>query len=232
MIIGKNNLIEFIRTNQTPYWYLRRSEKSEPIFTCDDDTDKTVEESINRLNQVLGLLGPGNYFIEAWNKKGQTKMRAKDSFAFNDNFIGSLANNQPATPNVDIQTEISKALSEYKKEQRIEQLEKELNEEKKKNKELESSTEASIGRIVSRLNDTALGGIIAAFLPNYKPADAISGITQENLSPEELTKRLEAAFEKWSKTENDPVTLIEKIAELATTDADTYRMAKNILIKK
>ena len=232
MIISKASLIEFIRCNQTPYWRLKHSEKSAPIFSVEDDTERTLDESISYLTQILNHCAQGTYYIEAWKTPGQTKLRPQDSVQLTDSVSGIGRIQEPTNIQspVDVQSEIQKALKDYQRDEDIKRINKELQEEKKKNTELESSIEASIGRISNKLGDAGLGAIIAAIFPKVKPT-AISGPSEINLNEEEIAERWKIALEKWSKVESDPLTLIEKIADLACNDQGTYNMAKNILLK-
>jgi len=114
MIIGKENVTQFIRYNKTPYWRIKRSE-SEQHFVANsgDEESLPLEESIMRLGQVFNILSPGNYFIEAWTTKGQTKSWNRDHFQIlpeNSAFVGSAQIQHAANSNLTCNQKFKKRL--------------------------------------------------------------------------------------------------------------------------
>lgn len=236
MIIGKSKVIDWIRYNKTPYWRIKRSESEQHmVVSSGNEENIPIEESVSRLNQAFGVLSPGNYFIEAWEKQGQTKQWNRDHFQIlpeNQDYVGSAQLQQmmqQQTPVVDVAAEVEKALSKYKAEVELQELRRKCSELEKENKELQSSIESSIGRIWTRVEPYV--GAILANQPGANVASIGSTGTQKT-SPDEAQTRLEKAFEKWQETEPDPVTMIEKIAILSKTDPATYKMAKSFLTGK
>ena len=234
MINSKEKVIEFLTINGSPFWYLRRSEKSDPIFTSGDSDDITLEESIARLNKCMDMLGVGTYFIEAWNSKGQTKMRQKDTFVIGSTDNNVLQNSFIAAlpqPTQNIDEAIAVAMEKYKTQLDLEQKAKEIAELKKENKELRTELDSAQTRIMSRLSPH-IGGILEGlgFKASQQAQTPISGIKEQQA--DEAQRRLEAAFEKWAEKEPDCVLIVEKIAQMCINDPSTYAMAKGMLLNQ
>ena len=196
MLQGRNNVIEFIRLNDTAFWYLRRSEKSEPIFTS-DGKDITIDESISRLNRCMDMLGTRTYFIEAWSTDGQKKMRNKDSFTLGN---GNESNNpiisgfqQPITDNSQsIHDAVSVAIDKLENKYKIEKLEAQIKELEAKNKELNNEIDSWEHRVLGKLTPH-IGSLIDVF--GLKPKSIpISGVDEKatNESPENMFTDQEA----------------------------------------
>ncbi len=240
MLQGRNNVIEFIRLNDTAFWYLRRSEKSEPVFTS-GDKDITIDESITRLNRCMDMLGTGTYFIEAWSTDGQKKMRNKDSFTLGN---GSESNNpiisgfqqQPIIDNTQsIHDAVAVAIDKLENKYKIEKLEARIKELEHENKELNKEIDSWEHRVLGKLTPH-IGSIIDVF--GLKPKNIpISGMeqnankdTNENIFIDQEALRLNRAFEKWSKNENQYVAIVEKIADMSENDTETYSIARGMLL--
>lgn len=230
MIIGKTKVVDWIRYNKTPYWRIKRSESEQHnVVNSGDEENIALEESITRLNQAFGIMSPGNYFIEAWGTKGQTKSWNRDHFQIlpgNEDYVGSAQLQQAfqqQQPSVNVQEEIQKALTNYKTEIELQDLRRKVSELEKENKELQSGIESSVSRIWNKV-EPYVGAMM-----NNNPANvaAIGAV-----SSDQDQKRLEKAFEIWQETEPDPVTMIERIADLSKKDPGTYAMAKNFLTGK
>ena len=65
MLLGKSEVLQWIEMNETPYWSIRRTEKSPIIFPSKNDDKLSVAESKEYLERVLNMMQPGTYFIEA-----------------------------------------------------------------------------------------------------------------------------------------------------------------------
>lgn len=230
MIIGKSKVIDWIRYNKTPYWRIKRTESEQHMAThSGNEENLTLEESIIRLNQAFGFIAPGQYFIEAWEKQGQTKQWNRDHFQIlpdNQDYVGSAQLQQMMAqqqPSVNVQDEVEKALAKYKTEVELQELRKKVSELEKENKELQSGIENSMTKIYNRV-EPYLGMLLNVKEP--------AGVAVGSVSAGEAQARLEKAFDLWQQTEPDPVTMIEKIAQLSKTDPATYGMAKNFLTGK
>lgn len=222
MITGKENIIKFIRFNNTPFWRIRRSEKTEPIADSGDDR-LTIDESLTRLEQFFNILGPGTYFIESWQTEGQKKMWCKDTIQLlpdnpKEAFMSGLQSQ--SMQGTDVNEAISRALSEYKTEVELKGLREENERLKKENSELQTGIESAFSRIFTKV-EPYLGTLMG-----NKEIASIGAVSASD--PDQ--KRLEAAFELWQQSEPDVVKLVEKIAELSNKDKSTYGMARNMLL--
>jgi hypothetical protein len=222
MITGKENIIRFIRFNSTPFWRIRRSEKTEPIADSGDDR-LTIDESITRLEQFFNILGPGTYFIESWQTEGQKKMWCKDTIQLlPDNLKEAFVSGMNTGPSqqIDVSEAIARALTDYKTEVEIKNLREENARLQKENSDLQTGIESAFSRIFSKV-EPYLGTIMG-----NKEIASIGAVPASD--PDQ--KRLEVAFELWQKNEPEVVRLVEKIAELANKDKSTYGMARNMLL--
>lgn len=230
MIIGKSKVIDWIRYNKTPYWKIKRTESEPHMLTYSGDEENIpLEESVVRLNNAFNFMAPGNYFIESWETKGQTKNWKRDHFQIlpeNQDYVGNaslqqmIAQQQPA---VNVQEEIDKALAKYRTDVELQDLRRKCAELERENKELQSGIENSMTKIYNRV-EPYLGMLL-----NIKDPAAVA---VGSVTAGEAQARLEKAFDLWQQTESDPVTMIEKIAHLSKTDPATYSMAKNFLTGK
>jgi hypothetical protein len=225
MIIGKENVTQFIRYNKTPYWRIKRSE-SEQHFVANsgDEESLPLEESIMRLGQVFNILSPGNYFIEAWTTKGQTKSWNRDHFQIlpeNSAFVGSAQIQHATNSSMDVQTEIQKALTNYKQEVELAELRRKVGELEKENRELQASAESALGRIWTK---------VEPYINTYMGSNVKTGELPAIGKADVEQKRLETAFETWQEKEPDVITLVEKIAGMSHKDPGTYQMARQMLL--
>lgn len=234
MIVGKENILKFIRDSKTPYWKIRRAGTTEIIAESDDSSSLSVEDSLIRFQNYLDLLSSGNYSLETWETAGQKKERLKVAFQLTGNAPAmSGANppvNFPTVPAIDVQAEIQRALAEERQKNRIETLEKEKAALEAKCRELQNIIDSSETRIKNRL-EPFIPQLMGVIFPDVQLAQSqIGTANNKNLDDEQV--RLENAFEKWQKYESDPITMVEKIAKLSETDAGTYQMARGILMSK
>jgi hypothetical protein len=227
MVKGKENIMQWMRLNNTPFWKLFNAAKTMRFSESPQEETLTIEGSINLLSERLELLGGGQFFIEAWETKGQTKERKQALFEIAGasgeiSAIGAL----PAQ-SLNVREEVQKALEDYKKDLKIETLEARC-------KELEG-----LNKILQAQNDSAERRIVNKLLPftdlflNEKPGTMakIAGEGGDQTKAGDAQLRLETAFDKWSDVEPECVEIVEKIAGMAVNDKDTYAMARSILLK-
>jgi len=219
MLIGKDDILEWIEINETPCWQIRRSEKGAVIFPYKPD-DPDLATSKGQLDKVLSMLGPGSYFIEAY-KHGagpNTWLKTAVRIGSGDSAGGIISGFDPDTIKGQVKTEILK-------EMEFERLKQE-NEEMKL--ELDSVSHNLSKRIYPYI------GILAEHVLGVQVQETgqpgpVAGVPDEQ--DQQLQRRLEIAFSKWIIIEKElhPVELIEKIVHLAETDRKTYEVAKKIL---
>ncbi len=235
MIIGSDKVIEWLRTNETPYWRILNTEKGGVIFEgLNSKEELTLNDSVTRLEQALAMLSAGTYYMDAWDKfKASNNDRFKTRFVItgneNQNSPGGIGNFQGMVPQASIQEQIKKALDDYKRDQENERLRTEVN-------QLNEEINNTFYRVVKRLEPVlGLAGVaIEDLYPEMKQI-RITGPNQDLKSDEmniQDQQRLENAFESWGKKDSDCITLVEKIARLAESDPATYAMAKKILMSK
>ncbi|MBA7514351.1 hypothetical protein ES705_06379 [subsurface metagenome] len=222
MLLGKNEVIEWIELNGTPFWNLRRTEKGGIIFVKKEPDNLTIEESKQALSHVLDMLEKGTYHIDAWGKD-----RINSTQWLRSGFrIGAVSGSgQENTAGVGSMEDIeNRVMERLRKEMEFDRLKTE-NEELRR--EIDSVSHQVSRRLVpyiphmiEGLFGTKIGGA---------PATQVAGIPEEDLEDDQ--KRLEEAFSKWFKVEKEssPVTIVEKIVELAQNDPQMYSKAKKLL---
>jgi hypothetical protein len=222
MIIGTDRVIEWVRQNNCPFWRIKSGEKGFVLLVSDKDEKTTLEESLQKLQTSLQMLGAGSYFIEAWHEGLNQNSWFKTRFSLNEGVSGfPMMQPQQQNSNVDIAEQIREGIEKYK-------LSEELHRLKIENNELRSQLDSATTRILGRV-EPYLGQILGGIFPAQP---GITGITNNNeeMSPDQ--QKLEKAIETWSKKDSDFALLIEKISQLAETDPNTYNMAKGMLLNK
>lgn len=233
MIVGKENIIKFIRDSKTPYWKIRRGGTTEIIAESEESPSLSVEDSLIRFQIYIDLLSSGNYSLEAWETAGQKKERLKVAFQLTGNGSAISGPNPPVNTHtvsaIDVQAEIKRALSEERQKNRIETLEKEKQALEAKCRELQSIIDSSETRIKNRI-EPFIPHLMGIIFPGADTVNTSQIAGEKNTNDAQI--RLENAFEKWQKYESDPITIVEKIAKLSETDSGTYQMARGILMSK
>lgn len=233
MTTGKDSIIEALRLGNLKYWKLRNIAGTNLIASSAEDESATIEGSIALFEKWIDLTGPGQYSLEAWEVKGQTKERKKINFeipagsATGPAGIGAITIPAGISPE-DVQTRIDKAMSDYKTELRLKELEGKIRVLETEKKELEDQVNSAGNRIMEKLGPH-LGPIMAG-LGLSVPQASVATIGNAG-DGDELDKRLEQALENWMKEESGEtiVKLVENIAKLASNNRQTYDMAKGML---
>jgi len=228
MIQSRDKLFEWLKLNGTPYWKLKCARGVDLKGTSPNADELTTEQSIDHLNRTLDTLGDGMYSIEAWEKKGQTKEWKRELIQ-----LGNGVNNQqqvqgmPAIGALEIEQIADRKLQEYKRELERERMEAKIAELEARNKELELELNSVEKRIYHRVSPF-LGTIYKALGVEL---DGDSQVISGQTNVQDAEQRLEAAFERWEKNENDVIGVIEKIANMSEKDKQMYDIARNMLMK-
>jgi len=227
MIQGKDKLILWFRSNNTPYWIIQKSESGPVIIKSEQKEGLELESSIRRLEESIDLMGPGTYHISAWSElKQATNTRFKTIF---EHVAGSAAiGGMNGFNSGNIQELVQKEVQRQKDQTELETLRKEKQEwEAEKNSIL-----WDIARQSKPYISSLLAGIFGVIQPGQvRPASQLSGTEQAgDLNQDE--KRLATAFKKWADKdpEADQILIIEKIADLAEKNPATYQTAKQMLM--
>ncbi|MBA7535418.1 hypothetical protein ES705_27673 [subsurface metagenome] len=229
MLKDKNEVIEWLALNNTPYWELSRSQKGDKITIKDEPENFAIEESQECLNRFLDMFEKGTYHIAAWKKVNSShNQRFKSSFR-----LGG-SSGSPENANIgnlgDIENRVTERL---RKEMEFDRMKAEYEEMKR---EINSVNHQVSKRLVPYMPYIIEGifGINGVFGTKIKgvPVANISEIPEEDL--EDYQNRLEEAFKKWFEVEKElsPVIIVEKIVELAETDPSMYAQAKKLLFSQ
>ncbi len=220
MLLGKNEVIEWIALNGTPYWNIRRNEKGARILSKAEPENLTIEESQAYLERVLDMFEKGTYHIDAYKKGMQPNQYLKSAFR-----IGSIGTGIEGSSIGSIDDIESRVMEKLRKEMEFDRL-------KTENEELRREIE-SVNHNVSRRLEPYIPHIIeSVFGTKIETASAsqVAGIPDEDL--EDQQKRLEVAFSKWFEIEKEssPVIIVEKFIELAEKNPAMYAQAKKLLL--
>lgn len=225
MLNNTDSVIEWLRVSERPYWKIRRSEKGPVIFETGDPDNFTIDDSIALIQQYLGMLSNGNYYINAYRKANQTGITwSSTPFFHNRGSSQGIGNVNPGIGALSVEQEVARQISEL-------ELKRENEELKKLNQELEAEISGTQHSLIKR-TEPYIVPLLKYYFPGVVPEteSQISGIDQAKI--EDAQERLENAFARWYKYEKDPVVIVERIAELAEKDPATYNMAKNLLFNK
>lgn len=237
MLTGKDKVIDFLKFNEMKFWRLRRTDAG-PFLFAQLDESFTMDDSMRRLTDALNYLDPGNYFIECGEGPSDKRGWHKTPFRIEGGVlgmagIGAMTMQTGITPE-EVSMKIAEALEKERAARKIEELEKQLKEAQQKARELEQESNNFSNRLMTRI-EPYVGSILQGLGINpQQPAGRIAGIEDTHFEhmeekAEDQQKRLEAAFERWSKYESDPALVIEKIVDLAESNPAVYAKAKNLL---
>jgi hypothetical protein len=240
MITGENNLIEWLKFNNCPFWRLSTGEKGNIIAAYwDTDQSNSLADGIVKFQQTAKMLNPGTYFVSARYKGLNDNSLFKTHFILQkDGQIGGFSPMQQSVlSNEDIDSKIAgavmKAQEDWRKEQLINEQAKQIDELKKKNKELDDELGSfNIGRIFTR---------IEPFLPHITKAlnlDAVAPAVGGPIKPQQNNtaptandqERLENAIETIAKNDDMVVDTMEAIARLAKDKPEEFETYRNMLI--
>lgn len=234
MLIGIDNVIDWIETNKTAYWQVKssNSEKSNLIFSArpeDDGTTIALEDSKTKLRRCLETMAPGNYAIQAWATAGQKKGWTATSFQITNSPGSNSTTGIHGSGNAgmqyqgqiqDVQKMIEEALDKERTKNKIERLEADITAKDKRIQELESELNSASIRIGDRF-DKVFGGLGIGMDNTQKPA-SVGNI-------EDDSNRIGATMERWATIDHDFENVLNGIVNLAETNPAKYQMGKNIL---
>lgn len=231
MVVGIENIMQWLEVNDTEHWKIKNSSANSVIFSSPKHPDDNLqmEESLRQFKIRLDLLEPGVYEIHAWTKGQSNNDHRKTKFSKKTE--GSTFNTVQGYGNYtrdDIDREMEKMREEFNRQQEIARL-------KEENSILQQQN-AGIGRIAQRMEpyfEPLMIAVFKTFFPSQKiPAPAVAGVesqTQTNTTMNENT-RAENALIEWSNMDSDYLTLLEGIVNLAKTNPAMYKQAKTILM--
>ncbi len=225
MLLGKNEVIEWIGLNKTPFWSLQRTLNGEKIITKDEPDNFTVDESQEYLGRVLDMFEKGTYFIDAKKvKDANSKLHFKSSFR-----LGAVSGSTETAGIGDLGDIESRVMEKVKKEMEYERMKTENDELKREIDTINHQVSKRVAPYVPYMIEAAMEGIFGTKIKRAAAAQ-VAGIPPEDL--EDQQERMEQAFKKWYESEKEvsPVVLVEKIVEMAEKDPEKYRMAKKLLM--
>jgi chaperonin cofactor prefoldin len=229
MIIGIENIINWIETNKTPYWYVKDFGGANIIFASGTEDDSTsLEDSKNKLRGCLQTLANGNYSIESWHTVGQKKNWGKVKFQITNSDqtsnhvgIGNIHNLQPNIPQKSLEQLIEDALQKERTINKIDRLEADIKLKDARIKELETDLN-SIGTRVSKRVEQVFGPMLDMQEIQKSNNASLGSLDEES---EEIAQLLE----RWSNVDSEFKDTLKNIVKLAETDSIKYNMGKQFL---
>ncbi len=230
MLIGRDKVVEYVRLNKSPLWDIRKTDGAAIIVPGPQEDGVNLEESLERLETALELLGPGVYHITCKPSKNTNSKHLLKS-----NFKVPLEEGLPGHR----QQPAIGMLSEEEVERRVQEKlraaeqERELKELREQMQELDNGMNRFLTRLepyLPAIIEGITGSPIVRSAKTPKMGEAqVAGID----SDDEAQVRLEKAFAKWYELEKevDPVELVEKIVDLAENNPGMYKTAKQMLMK-
>ncbi len=217
MIIGIEKVVEWLKMNKTPYWQIRKNEKSSVIIPSSQSEGLSITESADYFRQALNMLGPGHYFIMTYHNADDKKSPA--GWLRTAIQVGEEGSQVAGFGNVagSITEQVAAGIEQYRKDQ-------ELTELKQQVLELDNVITRAISRAEPYIPAIMEGlGLKAQH-------SAVAGIPYTG-TEKDLEARLESALERWRKVDpnTDLVKIIEQIVILAETDPEKYKIAKSML---
>lgn len=242
MIVGAENIKAWFLKTRYPYFRIKEGgENGKPCvdFTPDEMPDATNGDGLNELDKALNILGGGSYYVEAFPGKEKAdatkRLYTKYEHQRNATNMAGIGAIQPAAPIIDVQSEIQKALDDYKKQQHFEDLQKEIAELKQRERDYDTRWLNVFEKIVPHAQPL-IAGITSMITGGTTPA-AVGNTTNNNTSKEmpasqQDIQRLNNALSVWQDNEPDLIVLVEKIAKMSKDNRTMYDMARNMLMNQ
>lgn len=229
MIIGIDNILSWIETNKTAYWYVKDFGGTNLIFASQADEEQlALEDSKGKLSGCLKTLANGNYSIEAWQTVGQKKNWAKTKFQLtsSDNQpshvgIGSLPSTNNSFPQKSVTELIEEALTRERTINKIERLETDVKQKDARIKELETEID-SFGTRIGKRFDQVFGPMLDL---NEK-----AGTNSAVGSLDDESEKIAALMERWSTADPNFINALQGIVKLSESDPNKYAMGKKLLM--
>ncbi len=221
MIVGVNDLFEWIKLNDTRYWRLFTYTKSSELGNSGNSENLTSQGSTERLSRLLDIHGSARYIIQinkaySWNKghlESTLEIIPKDGQPVNEATISGISIES-------VNAQVKEGIDKFKVEQELKLLIEENKELKKENQEANP---------LEKRFDSILG-IIEPYIPQ------IMGFQKASVNVAGFEKEIEAAQEKVEKAltilnEIDPdlPQTLTKLASFAQRDPAKYNTYKNLL---
>lgn len=233
MLIGIDNVIHWLESNQTAYWHLKTTSGEKSSLICSAQRGEehiSVSESAHRLRDMLNRLGNGTYFIQAWDKPGQLKGWMSSAFQI----TGASFNTPPPSgvpsslgSTEDFSERLRKEMDAFKKELQAEQEKKDMQKEiAELKKQLKSG--GGSGGAMERIAERIAGILPAEMLgfndPEKRPVSQVSGGNQADDG-----ERIGSLMEAWASADPNFEQTLQGIVRLARENPSRYNMGKNFL---
>jgi len=248
MIADVENVVKWLEVNGLEHFSVKVKE-GDNALVFESDESLTISDNFSKFRKVMDLCTGNRFFIKASTKKGVNRGNYSEEFKNITGMPSAIGSSLPmqavgASPE-DVQKQIDNAISGFKTQLVLEQQANEIKELRQVVRENDTVKTAFYAKLTPFIGQIA-AAVIGKVIPQA-PALGIAGIEQSNVSfdviedenePEtekestnENADRLQIALEAWSNADPDFITLIEAVANLASTKDPMYAMAKNMLIK-
>ncbi len=244
MIIGIDNIIDFLKVNNCTKWQLRTAPDKD-AFIMKAHSDEGFEEAIRRLQDTLQLYAGEKLYLEAWEKEGQTKNWFRTWIKTNpqssQQSTSGVAVISGLTPD-EVDRRINEAVRKTQLEYRLAELEKENNELKKEYKDFEKEKNSLQNQLIQRITPY-VGTLLGNFFPKVAVAGPIPGNETvpvdyegpENVSFEQETGaidevRLASVLQRLFAVEPDLIEILEAVANKAEQNPAQWQQYKPMIL--
>lgn len=198
MIKGKDNLLKWVRSNDSAYWkvFPYGSGKNNYIFTSSDEPNLSLDQSIQKLSECLELLESGRYTVAC--KQTPTQSKALSEIAYEHNNGVATTTNQPETSHHQVsgisqsfEERLQSELNKFRQELKVQEMQKEIDRLKQELSEAKGSNlEATFNRVLNRV-DPYLDPVLDHFFPQAEKTAKVAAIgfssqTNENQKTETM----------------------------------------------
>ena len=234
MLSNVEDVISWLGLQSLDYWTVSlNNDDNTKVFESIED--ETLEGRRARFRETMRLSTGNRFIIRAKRNKNDARGMFKEEFTNNPApAINPAQNAVSGISELEVEKRINEALSKAARERELKDMQVELDDLKLQVKEYDSVTNRFIQKLEPVIGMIAQS-VIGKFIPQA-PAISVAGLDRNmNQETNETNKmeeqRIENALIKWANADPEYIALLEKIAEIATTDLGTYNFAKSFLKK-
>lgn len=231
MIIGLDNVLEYLRLSGCNFFQVRISPDKENFIFRSDNEEEGLAERIERFKAVMAVCKHEKLYLEGWINKGQLKNWYRTWFCLSPAYAtnGSVAISGTPTPSpANIDEIVSEKVNAMLDRRELEdlrrsyaQLEKEyesvIAEQDTVKQKMLAAVQPHIGSIV--------GMIASKILPQTQQI-AVAGLSSDNTFAAE---RLQSVCERLERLDPNYVIILEQLAFIGEKNPAMIEMAKSTL---
>jgi len=245
MIIGVDNIIDFLRLNNCTRFQLRTAPDKD-AFIFKPQPDETFEGAIQRFRDTMKIYAGEKFYLEGWEKDGQTKnwfrtwCKADNAPASAVPTVAGFQQPQGISTE-ELDRRINEAVTKTQMQFRLESLERENNDLKKEHKEYQQEKSSLQTQFLQRATP-----YVGAVLGKMFPSVAVAGLEDGAIPAQETEQkdyaidadlpdsvdedRLSAVLGRLFAVEPDLLLILEALANKAEQNPSQYQMYKPMIL--